>query len=135
LYLVPAAVLLLLSTGCSSQATGTVSGAVMFNGQPLAHGAITFSPLDASGGTAGADIVAGRYQVANLQPGKYQVHIAGAPEGKVVMPGDPETKRTLSDAEIRARMDPIPPGASGNDQTIEVKAGMQTHDFKLESQK
>jgi hypothetical protein len=31
-------------------------------------------------------------------------------------------------------MDPIPPGASGNDQTIEVKAGMQTHDFKLESQ-
>lgn len=119
--------------GCASDNKGSVTGAVTLNGQPLTKGIINFSPLDPTGGTAGGDVVDGRYQVADLVPGKYQVHIEGVPEGKVVMPGDPETKRTLTDAEIEARAHPIPQGTPGNDQTIEIKPGSQTHDFGLET--
>ncbi len=121
------------STGCTSDTTATVSGNVTLNGKPLAKGLISFSAIDDAGGTGGGDVVNGKYEAKGLPPGKYQVHIAGVPEGDVIMPGDPRTKRTMTDAEIRAMSDPIPADATGNDQTIELKAGAQQHDFKLES--
>jgi hypothetical protein len=55
------------------------------------------------------------------------------PELKIVGPNDPEAKRTLSDAEIRAMIDPLPPNTTGKEQSIQVKGGLQTLDFKLES--
>jgi hypothetical protein len=125
--------LLALLSGCFSSSTGTVSGSVTFNGKPLEKGLVTFSPAAAKGGTAGGEIVAGRFDVQEIVPAQYQVSVAAVPELKIVMPGDPETKRTLTDAEIRARIDPLPPDTTGKEQTIDVKRGWQALDFKLES--
>ena len=119
--------------GCLSSSTGTVSGNVTLNGKPLDKGQVMFSPTGATGGTAGGEIVAGKYQVADLTPANYQVTVAATPEVKIVMPGDPETKRALTDEELRARIDPLPADTMGKEQTLEVKGGSQTLDFKLES--
>ncbi len=132
-YLLPVGVVILGLAGCLSNSSGTVSGSVTFNGQPVEKGLITFSPTGKMGGTAGGDILAGRFRVEKLVPAEYQVSVAALPELKIVMPGDPETKRTLTDAEIRARIDPLPPDTTGKEQTIDVKAGAQVLDFKLES--
>ena len=121
------------SAGCFSNSLGTVSGHVTFNGQPLEKGLITFSPSGDKGGTAGGDIIAGSFRVEGLVPATYQVSVTAVPELKIVMPGDPETKRTLTDAEIRAQIDPLPPDTTGKEQSIEVKGGKQSFDFKLES--
>src|SRR5262245_12876991 len=114
------------SGGCFSTSLGTVSGNVTFNGKPLDKGLVTFSPAGDKGGTAGGEIVAGSFRVEGLVPATYQVSVAAVPELKIVMPGDPETKRTLTDAEIRARIDPLPTDTTGKEQTIEVKGGKQT---------
>src|SRR5688500_7277898 len=78
--------------GCLSDSTATVSGNVTLNGQPLAKGLISFSAVDDAGGTGGADVVNGKYEAKGLPLGKYQVHVAGVPEGEIIMPGDPRTK-------------------------------------------
>ena len=119
--------------GCNTESTATVNGNVTLNGQPLADGTISFSAVDTQGGSGGGDIVGGKYEVKDLKLGKYQVHVAGAHTGGFIMPGDPRTKQKMTDAEIRAMSDPIPPDVTGNDQSIELKAGPQAHDFKLES--
>ena len=119
--------------GCFSSSTGTVSGEVTFNGKPLEKGEIAFSPTGNKGGTAGGEVALGKYMVAGIVPGEYQVSVMAVPELKIVGPNDPEAKRTLTDAEIRAMIDPLPPDTKGKEQTLEVKGGMQKLDFKLES--
>ena len=124
---------MLLAAGCFSASTGTVNGNVTFNGKPLDKGQITFSPAGKEGGTAGGEIASGKYEVKDLVPVQYLVSVQATPDMKIVMPGDPETKRTLTDEEIRARIDPLPRDTTGKEQTIDVKRGKQTVDFKLES--
>jgi hypothetical protein len=128
-----AALVLVLTGGCFSDSTGTVTGTVSFNGQPLEQGLITFSPIGNKGGTAGGDILAGKFKVEGLVPAEYQVSVAAVPELKIVGPNDPEAKRTLSDAEIRALIDPLPPDTTGKEQPLQVKGGRQVLDFKLQS--
>lgn len=128
----PVAVIVLV-LGCGSGSTGSVDGTVALNGEPLGKGYISFTPTSGDGGTAGAEVLAGKYRVENLKPGRYQVHIAGQPDGPVIMPGSKEAKKKLSEQEIRAMIDPLPANATGNGQKIEVLAGEQTRDFKLES--
>lgn len=127
------AVALIHVAGCFSASTGTVTGSVTFNGKPLEKGLITFSPSGAKGGTAGGDVEAGKYRVAGIVPAAYQVSVAAVGELKIVGPNDPEAKRTLSDAEIRALIDPLPPDTTGKEQSLDVKGGSQTLDFKLQS--
>jgi hypothetical protein len=121
------------TSGCFSSSTGTVSGNVTLNGKPLEKGQVMFSPTGATGGTAGGEIISGKYEVADITPANYQVTVAATPEVKIVMPGDPETKRQLTDEELRARIDPLPADTTGKEQTLEVKGGAQSLDFKLES--
>lgn len=131
-FLVPAAVLV-LAVGCGSDPTATVSGNVTLNGSPLGTGFISFASEDEQGGTAGGDIEAGRYRVTKLKPGKYRAHIAGRPPGPIIQPGSKEAMRQMSDQEIKAMIDPLPPDVTGNGQLVEIKSGEQTIDFKLES--
>jgi hypothetical protein len=130
--LLTAAALVLL-VGCGPGSTASVSGTVTLNGQPLARGFVSFTPEDGQGGTAGGDVEAGRYRVAGLKPGKYRVQVVGRPEGPIIQPGSKEAVRTLSEREIQAMMNPLPPDATGNDRTVEVRAGEQTHDIKLQA--
>ena len=125
--------LCVLGGGCFSSSTGTVTGSVTFNGKPIDKGLITFSPTGSKGGTAGGDVAAGKFHVAGIVPAAYQVSVAAVPELKIVGPNDPEAKRTLSDAEIRAMIDPLPADTTGKEQSVEVKGGRQVLDFKLES--
>jgi hypothetical protein len=110
-----------------------VTGSVTFNGKPIEKGLITFSPTGSKGGTAGGDVAAGKFRVEGIVPAAYQVSVAAVPELKIVGPNDPEAKRTLSDAEIRAMIDPLPADTTGKEQAVEVKGGRQVLDFKLES--
>ena len=119
--------------GCFSGSAGTVSGSVTYNGKPLEKGLITFSPTGSKGGTAGGEVVGGKFRVEQIVPAPYQVSVAAVPELKIIMPGDPETKRKLSDAEIQAMIDSLPPDTTGKEQAIDVKGGTQVLDFKLES--
>jgi hypothetical protein len=125
-------IIILAMPGCGGEPVGTVSGAVTLNGEPLDKALINFTSEDGEGGTAGGEVLEGRYSVSGLRPGKYHVHIAGQTTAPVIMPNSPDAQRTLSQKEIEAMMDPLPPNATGNDQVIEVKAGSQTHDFQLE---
>ena len=131
----PFALIVLLATcvGCLSDSVGTVTGSVTYNGKPLEKGLITFSPKGDKGGTAGGDIVAGKYRVEKIVPAAYQASVAAVPEIKIIGPNDPEAKRTLSDAEIRAMIDPLPPDTTGKEQSVEVKGGLQSLDFRLQS--
>jgi hypothetical protein len=122
-----------LCGGCFSSATGTVSGSVTFNGKPLEKGEIIFSPTGAKGGSAGGEILAGKYQVGGLAPAAYQVSVTAVGELKIVGPNDPEAKRKLTDAEVQALIDPLPTDTTGKEQPIEVKGGKNVLDFKLES--
>jgi hypothetical protein len=127
-------VTILVAAGCNVDSTASVAGSVTLNGEPLEKGLVSFAAVDERGGSGGGDISGGKYETKGLLPGKYVVHVAGTPQGEIIMPGDPRTKRTMSDTEIRAMSDPIPPDATGNDQTIELEAGeRKTLDFKLQS--
>ena len=119
--------------GCFAPSTGTVTGLVTFNGKPLEKGEITFSPAGSAGGTAGGAVNAGAYRVEKLVPADYQVSVMAVGELKIVGPNDPEAKRTLTDAEIRALIDPLPPDTTGKEQKLSVKGGLQMLNFTLES--
>jgi hypothetical protein len=127
------AIVLAAAGGCGSSNLSQVSGTVTLNGQPLAKGLITFSGESSGAGTGGGSIVAGKYSVKDLPPGKYHVHIAGEPENTFIEPNSPEAQRKLTEEEIRAMSDPLPAGTTGTKQQVEVQAGPQTHDFKLEA--
>ena len=122
-----------LAAGCGGARSGSVNGTVTLDGQPLAKGIISFSGNSSGAGTGGGSIVAGKYEIRDLPPGEYHVHIAGEPENKFIEPNSPEAQRTLSDEEIRAMSDPLPAGTTGTEHTATVKAGDQTLDFSLHS--
>lgn len=60
--------------GCGSDGMVVALGGVMFDGQPLADGAISFYPADKSVAPQGGRIRDGRFQV-RCRPGKYRVEI------------------------------------------------------------
>jgi hypothetical protein len=67
--------LALLAAGCGAADGMTdISGTVTFDGQPVAEGAITFSPLDGKSPTAGAQIEQGQYK-ARVPVGEMKVEI------------------------------------------------------------
>jgi hypothetical protein len=85
--------LLLLHYGCSPTEP-SVSGMVLVDGQPLAHGSIRFVPVNGTHGPdAGGSIREGEYQIdKGLKVGEYQVWIRGVRPGR------------------RSRQDPLIPG-------------------------
>ncbi len=90
LRLLPALLLLPLSSGCGASGLVEISGAVTYDGEPVRNGRITFLPPDGNGPTAAAIVADGKYAVA-VFPGPKLVKIEGY---KVVgrrpfSPGDP----------------------------------------------
>jgi hypothetical protein len=119
--------------GCGGNSTGTVTGTVTFEGQPIEQGQITFSPAGTEGSTAGDKIANGKYTVKDLKPAKYHVVVEATKEPKFTSPGDPANNRTKTAEEIRAQYDPLPLDTKGKEQDLEVKGGEQVLDFKLTS--
>ena len=135
-FIAVAAAVLPLAAGCGKPA-GSIRGSISYDGRPVDRGAITFFPEDGKGPNCGGAIAGGRYEAADLTPGKKRVQIVGV---KAVNFGrrpeymDPATKNAWPKADavgIIERADVIAPNAEGNNVVIEVVAGAQVHDFEL----
>src|SRR5439155_10082039 len=66
--------------GCGSRSgrsypTGEVSGTVLYKGQPLSQGKITFISTGAAGDSGTGDIIDGKYSVPNAPAGMCQIEI------------------------------------------------------------
>ncbi|MBI3467625.1 MAG: carboxypeptidase regulatory-like domain-containing protein [Planctomycetes bacterium] len=79
-----------------THARHAISGTVTFNGQPLDHGVIEFTPEGAGDGVQTGSVIAeGKYEIPEAQglpPGKYKVVISSAGPGRdraaIDLPGD-----------------------------------------------
>jgi hypothetical protein len=124
--------LTLLVAGCGGGSGSVVTGAVSYEGEPVAKGQITFTPADGKGPIAGDDIVAGKYRVVDLAPGQKIVQITAVDDSAPILSSADMAKAAASGKP--AAPPPkvlVPPDAVGNGATVEVKAGSQTHDFTL----
>jgi hypothetical protein len=119
----------LIFIGCSTgPATGTVSGEVTFDGQPIEDGRITFIPVDGQSQPAGAAIIIGKFDVKNVPVTKMKVEINGNKKtGKKFKVYDtPESP--LKDELVEL----IPVRYNVNSElTLDVKKGSQTVRYDL----
>lgn len=105
------------ATGCGDGAKepdASVSGAVNFNGQPVANGTVNFSPEDGKGASAEAAIADGKYGIARIFSGKKKVTVQGF-KGQAGSTGEP-------------LFGPNTPGAT---KAVDVKPGQQTIDLAV----
>lgn len=117
------ACLLLVGCGPTGPKTYPVSGTVMFNGEPLAKGQISFMPKDGKTAPTGGAITAGKYTVQALEGMKSVEITATREEGPV----DPVMGK--------ARQKQYIPEKFNVSTTLEANvtpAGPNTFDFKLD---
>src|ERR1700736_514883 len=72
------AVSLLAMAGCGRRPVSSVSGSVNYEGQPLAYGAIRFTPADGAAKSSGATIENGHYEVVDVPVGSVIVQVTSA---------------------------------------------------------
>jgi hypothetical protein len=117
-----------LLAGCEARSAG-VNGTITYDGSPVEDGFITFYPADGNGPTQGTAIVKGQYRLERLAPGKKRVLITSRPAGRKVSEG----------GKVWVQLTPpdhaVPRDAIGNNQVVDIPAGEQTLDFRLERPK
>ena len=124
-----------LVVGCGKRAS-QVSGVVTYEGAALQTGFISFTPVDGAGGTTASPIVRGRYKVEDLSPGKWRVEIRAGTE--VASMPDMDAPKPRADGKGGARPQAkveeelVPPDAEGNNETVDIRKGVQKLDFPLE---
>jgi hypothetical protein len=129
--------LALAAAGCGGPSDGLarepISGKVAVDGQPLANGLITFSPIDAPEPVVSGVIEGGSYTLRRSDgpiPGRHRVSIwAKAPTGKKVK--DPDDPEKLVD-----EMKDVVPGRYNlkSELSAEVQpGGTNSFDFDLNS--
>lgn len=119
------AIALSLAIGCSDEPpTGSVSGTVTLNDQPLGSGiVILLDEQTGVGGSAELD-ASGRYKIASIRVGTYQVAVQGPP---------PPAPHEMADATVPPAP-PIPPkfqSAETSGLSVEVEEGKNAADFAL----
>ena len=69
--------LVVVAAGCGKARPPTtiVDGSVTLGGKPLANGTISFVSQENTGGSAAADLIAGRYQAKDVPRGKVLVYL------------------------------------------------------------
>lgn len=118
--------------GCS-QSTGTVSGKVTFQGQPVPAGSVTFIHADRS--TRSGSIHEGSYSVAKIPIGACTILVVSLPSPRSMW--NPEKKERMGGdrASLKFRTPTRLPSRYSNpkesDIHYEVRAGRQTYDIKL----
>ncbi len=128
--------LLLCSVGIGCGGTITVSGDVTYDGVPVENGRIDFIPVDGKGTSASGSIKAGKYKVTSAAAGERIVQITAVND--VAVPRSNEDLAKEWEAYRAKGMEPpnesadrIPPNAVGNNQTVEVRTGVQEYHFHL----
>jgi hypothetical protein len=114
---------------CGCRGPTSVTGTVSYNDRPLEQGYVTFHPVDDVGATRGAEIKGGRYEIANLPPGRKRVQITSQPRATSVI--DPRTGTPR--LHVQPGPQAVVTNAAGNFQVLEVEAGTQVYDFHLRS--
>lgn len=123
----------MLTLGCGGgEPRGEVHGSVVFNGEPVAAGVVSF---ESTGGTSPARNVPirdGQYRAdgdAALAPGTYRVRIAaGDPAAEAAQPGGADPQH--SPVEYRPL---LPPSWNAQSQlSVEVRDGANTFNFSGE---
>jgi len=118
--------------GCKQSSKTSINGNVTYEGAPIARGQITFAPADGHGKVCGQAIAAGKYGIENVPPGSKIVQIIGVKQVHFA-----KTHKEMADAANRdtddepERADEVPANAQGNNQTIEITAGVQELNFDL----
>jgi hypothetical protein len=126
-----------LTAGCGG-GSATVSGTVTYDGQAVGDGRISFLPADGKGPVVGAAIVKGRYHVTDVLPGPKVVKVEAVKavsfsRSSAEMQQMAEANRARGDETgIVERADAIPADARGNNATVDIKPGPQTHEVRLE---
>jgi hypothetical protein len=123
--------------GCGKQETGSVSGSITYDGQPVKSGYVLFTPSDGHGPVAGGPIRDGRYAIENISPGPKIVRVeASSGSGPSVQSSEEMARLSKewkgkigSDGIIRTET--VPADARGNNQPYEVKVGAQNLDLRL----
>jgi hypothetical protein len=119
-----------LVVACSQgPSTGTVSGAVTLDGQPLSKGHIDFTPLDGQGQTGGVMIENGKFS-GPVPVAKMRVKIhATKPSGKKYKAYDTPDSPWEEDV-----VEALPAKYNEkSDITLDVKRGRQTVNYDLQS--
>jgi hypothetical protein len=121
-------------SGCKSP-TSVIEGNVTYDGAPIHHGQITFSPVGGGQGrVCSAPIEAGKYRVENVPPGKKIVEIIGVKQVHFARTHDEMAKAAEAakhGAAIQETADEVPEDAVGNNQTLETTLGPQELNFDL----
>ena len=113
----------LVACGCGSR--NPVAGTVSVEGRKLARGYITFFPVGAEGHVVGADVVEGKFAVADLAPGKRKVLVTTHPQIDVKQ--TPDGKKWLTGIAAPA----LGASVAGNNRVIDIPAGSRDLDVKL----
>ena len=115
--------------GCGER-TGTMSGSVSYNGEPVQTGAIAFMPADGNGPASGSEITNGAYRVTEVQPGPKIVKIEAVKQVQFAQ-NTADLAEAAKAGTAPESADLIPANAVGNNEQVTVAAGIQTRDFKL----
>lgn len=120
---------LALSPGCSTgPPTGTVTGEVTFDGQPLKEGRIAFLPVDGQSPTAGTTIRDGKFET-QVPVTKMRVEINA---NKVI--GKRKAYDTPQSPVVDEVVELIPARYNTESElTLDVKRGSQKEDYHLKS--
>lgn len=133
---VGAVVLGVLALGCGSDA-GSVTGSVTYDGKPVENGYITFTPADGKGTMVAGPINKGRYSIENVPLGSKIVKIEASSGSGPSVQSSEDMAKLAKEGKMKVgpdgiiRTETVPADAEGNNQTVEVKAGVQTLDFTL----
>ena len=131
----PALVSMLAATvllGCQKSPTTIISGKVTYEGAPITRGQITFTPADGHGKVCGKPIEAGKYSIEGVPPGRKIVEIIGVKQihfAKTHAEMAEAAKRDTDEEPESA--DEVPANAQGNNQSVEIAAGVQELNFDL----
>jgi hypothetical protein len=128
--LVALALVFTLAAGCGGGDGVTVSGSVTYDGNPVEKGYINFYPSDGKGRPAGGEIIAGKYTVKNVAPGKNRVEVTATPQTQVSdSMGEPvkDSKGKIKKEQPpkEPTKDTIAANAEGNNQTHEIASGAE----------
>lgn len=115
--------------GCG--AANPVTGAVTYDGQPVAKGSITFVPADGKGPSSGGAIENGRYSIEDVPPGEKIVQIVELPDVPVVRTTEELAQQAKTGGGQAPPKRMIPNDAIGNNAKVTVSENQGPLDFHL----
>lgn len=121
-----------LVAGCGGgEPVGDVAGEVLFDGQAVPAGMVSFESTDAAAPPRNAPIQNGKYEAAALPPGKYLVRISAGQESQA--PPDIHSSPNLQGPEAKdTKFVPLLPQQwnVNSKLSVEVKPGKNTFHFR-----